>query len=56
MDMLLAEYLPIIIFLGIAIGLGLVMMIAAWIIAVQNLTPRRTQPMNAGSRRSTMPG
>ncbi|MEL6336839.1 MAG: NADH-quinone oxidoreductase subunit A [Pseudomonadota bacterium] len=30
---LLAEYLPIVIFLGIAIALGLVLMLAAWVLA-----------------------
>ena len=35
MDELLREYLPIIIFLGLAIGLGLVLMLAAMIIAVR---------------------
>lgn len=48
MDMLLAEYLPIIIFLGIAIGLGLVMMIAAWIIAVQNPDPEKNSAYECG--------
>ncbi|MEO0822777.1 MAG: NADH-quinone oxidoreductase subunit A [Pseudomonadota bacterium] len=33
MSELLTEYLPIIIFLGIAIGLGLFLMIAAWVLA-----------------------
>ncbi|MEO0760316.1 MAG: NADH-quinone oxidoreductase subunit A [Pseudomonadota bacterium] len=33
MSDLLTSYLPIIIFLGIAIGLGLVLMIAAWVLA-----------------------
>ncbi len=46
--MLLAEYLPIIIFLGIAIGLGLVMMIAAWIIAVQNPDPEKNSAYECG--------
>lgn len=36
MDDLLREYLPIIIFLGIGIGMGLVFIIAALIIAVRN--------------------
>ncbi|MEM6944515.1 MAG: NADH-quinone oxidoreductase subunit A [Pseudomonadota bacterium] len=33
MDALLMEYLPIIVFLGVAIGLGLVLLIAAWVLA-----------------------
>lgn len=36
MDELLKEYLPIIIFLGIAIGLGLVLILAAIVIAMRN--------------------
>jgi len=36
MDALLREYLPILIFLGLAIGLGLVLIIAAWVLAVRN--------------------
>jgi len=36
MDDLLREYLPIIIFLGLAIGLGLFLMIAALVLAVRH--------------------
>jgi len=35
MEELLREYLPIVIFLGIAIGLGLVLMLAALVLAVR---------------------
>ena len=36
MEELLREYLPILIFLGLGIALGLFLMIAAWVIAVRN--------------------
>lgn len=36
MDDLLREYLPILIFLGIAIGLGLILILAAGVLAVRN--------------------
>ena len=36
MDVLLLEYLPIIIFLGIALALGLVLILAAFVLAVRN--------------------
>ena len=36
MDDLLREYLPILLFLGIAIALGLVLILAAFIVAVRN--------------------
>ena len=44
MPELLAQYLPIVIFLGIAIGLGVVLIMAAVIIAVSNPDPERDQP------------
>ncbi|MGL4280255.1 MAG: NADH-quinone oxidoreductase subunit A, partial [Albidovulum sp.] len=36
MDSLLREYLPILIFLGLAIALGLVLILAAAVLAVRN--------------------
>jgi NADH-quinone oxidoreductase subunit A len=36
MSELLIEYLPIVIFIGIAIGIGLLLMAAAWILAYRN--------------------
>jgi len=36
MDDFLREYLPILIFLGLAIGLGLFLIVAAWVLAVRN--------------------
>ena len=39
MDNLLLEYLPILVFLGIALGLGLVLLLAASVIAIRNPDP-----------------
>jgi NADH-quinone oxidoreductase subunit A len=36
MDVLLREYLPILIFLGLAIALGLVLLVAAVVVAISN--------------------
>ena len=38
---MLAEYLPIIIFLGLAIALGLVLILAAVVLAVRNPDPEK---------------
>ena len=48
MEALLVQYLPIIIFIGIAVGLGVVMMAAAWIIAVQNPDPEKNSAYECG--------
>ena len=48
MEALLVQYLPIIIFIGIAVGLGLAMMAAAWIIAVQNPDPEKNSAYECG--------
>ena len=48
MDDLLREYLPIIIFLGLAIGLGLVLIIAAWVLAVRNPDPEKVSTYECG--------
>ncbi len=36
MDQLLADYLPILVFLGVALALGLVLMLSAAVVAVRN--------------------
>ena len=41
MDHLLREYLPIIIFLALAVGLGLVLLLAAMVLAVRNPDPEK---------------
>ena len=48
MDDLLREYLPIIIFLGIAIGLGLVLMLAAAVLAVRRPDPEKVSAYECG--------
>jgi len=45
---LLANYLPIVIFLGIAIGLGVVLIMAAVIIAVSNPDPEKISAYECG--------
>jgi len=48
LDDLLREYLPIIIFLGIAIALGLVLMLSAMVIAVRNPDPEKVSAYECG--------
>lgn len=48
MDTLLASYLPIIIFLGIAVALGLVLMLSAIIIAVRKPDPEKNSIYECG--------
>jgi NADH-quinone oxidoreductase subunit A len=48
MDELLREYLPIIIFLGVAVGLGLVFMLAALVLAGQNPDPEKVSAYECG--------
>ena len=48
MDNLLLEYLPILVFLGIALGLGLVLLLAAAVIAIRNLDPEKVSAYECG--------
>lgn len=48
MDELLKEYLPILVFLGLAIGLGLVLLLAAAVIAVRNPDPEKVSAYECG--------
>jgi NADH-quinone oxidoreductase subunit A len=48
MDGLLLEYLPILIFLGLAIGLGLVLMLSAAVLAVRNPDPEKVSAYECG--------
>ena len=48
MDNLLREYLPILIFLGMAVALGLVLILAAVIIAVRNPDPEKVSAYECG--------
>ncbi|MEH6741632.1 MAG: NADH-quinone oxidoreductase subunit A, partial [Sulfitobacter sp.] len=48
MDDMLREYLPILIFLGVAIGLGLALILAAVVIAVRNPDPEKVSAYECG--------
>ena len=48
MDPFLREYLPIVIFLAIAIGLGLILMLSAALIAVRNPDPEKVSAYECG--------
>ena len=48
MDNLLLEYLPILVFLGIALGLGLVLLLAAAVIATRNPDPEKVSAYECG--------
>ena len=48
MDSLLREYLPILIFLGIAVGLALVIVTASYIVAKQKPDPEKESPYECG--------
>jgi NADH-quinone oxidoreductase subunit A len=47
-DGFLREYLPIIIFLGLAVGLGAVLMLAAVLVAVRNPDPEKVSAYECG--------
>ena len=48
MDHLLREYLPIVIFLALAVGLGLVLLLAAMVLAVRNPDPEKVSAYECG--------
>ncbi len=48
MDDLLREYLPILIFLGLAVGLGLFLIIAALVLAVRRPDPEKISAYECG--------
>ncbi len=48
MDELLREYLPIVIFLGLAIGLGLVLILSAVVLAVRRPDPEKVSAYECG--------
>ena len=48
LDDLLREYLPILVFLGLAIGLGLVLVLAAVVLAVRNPDPEKVSAYECG--------
>lgn len=48
MQEMLSEYLPIMIFLGLAIALGLILIIAAAVVAVRNPDPEKVSAYECG--------
>lgn len=48
MDVLLREYLPILIFMALAVGLGVVLIAAAAIVAVRNPDPEKVSAYECG--------
>lgn len=48
MDELLRAYLPVLIFLGLAIALGLILMLAALVVAVRNPDPEKISAYECG--------
>ena len=48
MEEMLREYLPVLIFLVIAVGLGLVLMLSAFVIAVRNPDPEKLSAYECG--------
>ena len=48
MDVLLREYLPILIFLGIAVALGIVLILAGLIVAVRHPDPEKLSAYECG--------
>jgi NADH-quinone oxidoreductase subunit A len=48
MSVMLMEYLPILIFLGVAIGLGLVLILAAAVVAVRAPDPEKVSAYECG--------
>ena len=48
MEEMLGEYLPILVFLGVAIGLGLVLILAAAVLAVRHPDPEKVSAYECG--------
>ncbi|MEE2524865.1 NADH-quinone oxidoreductase subunit A [Hyphobacterium sp. HN65] len=48
MNALLLEYLPILIFLGLAAGLGIIFMLAAWVLAPSKPDPEKVSTYECG--------
>ena len=48
MDNLLLEYMSILVFLGVALGLGLVLLLAAAVIAIRNPDPEKVSAYECG--------
>ncbi len=48
MEQILGEYLPILIFFGVAIGLGTAMVLGSYLVAVQNPDPEKVTAYECG--------
>ncbi len=48
MEEMLREYLPILVFLAVAIGLGIVLILAAVVLAVRNPDPEKVSAYECG--------
>ena len=48
MNQLLAEYLPLVVFLGVAIFIGMVLLIAPFVVAIQNPDPEKVSAYECG--------
>ena len=48
MDEMLREYLPILVFLGLAAGLGVFLILASWVMAVRNPDAEKTSAYECG--------
>ena len=48
MDILINDYLPILIFLGLAIAIGLILMLSAFVVAVSNPDPEKVSTYECG--------
>ena len=52
MNALLLDYLPLVVFIGVALAIGLVLLIVPFIVAYQQPDPEKLPPMNADSTHS----
>ena len=48
MDNLLREYLPILIFLGVAVGFGLILLLSALVVAIRRPDPEKVSAYECG--------
>ena len=53
MSELLLDYLPLVIFIAVAIGIGLVLLVAPFLVAYKQPDPEKLPPTNAASMLST---
>ena len=54
MSELLQDYLPLVVFIAVAIGIGLALLVAPFIVAYRARTRKSFRPTNAASTPSTM--